>query len=85
MTNHQGLADEIALRRVRLRAAALEDEADLALIRKGVEMLVKAVGMQYRLSPKATKDLAQRFAAVLNSVGDQILPLGPLVSNPGHL
>jgi hypothetical protein len=70
----EGLADEIALLRVRLRAAANNDDADLALICKGAEMLVKAVGMQYRLSPKATKDLAQRFAAVLNSVGDQILP-----------
>jgi len=70
----EGLADEIALLTVRLRAAANNDDADLALICKGAEMLVKAVGMQYRLSPRATKDLAQRFAAVLNAVGDQILP-----------
>ncbi len=35
---------------------------------------MRAVATQYRLSPKARKDLAERMAAVLNSVGDQILP-----------
>ena len=39
-----------------------------------IALLVRAVATQYRLSPRARKDLADRMAAVLNSVGDQILP-----------
>jgi hypothetical protein len=42
--------------------------------RDGIALLVRAVATQYRLSPKARKDLADRMAAVLNSIGDQILP-----------
>jgi hypothetical protein len=37
-------------------------------------MLVRAVSAQYRLSPKAKKDLADSLAAVFNSLGDHILP-----------
>ena len=36
--------------------------------------LVRAVAAQYRLSPRAKKDLADNFAAVFNSLGDHILP-----------
>ena len=51
-----------------------EHPEDLKLIAAGVNMLVKAVAAQYRLSPKAKGDLAESITAVLNSVGDQLLP-----------
>ena len=69
-----GLDEEIALLRVRLRSALEQRPQDFDLLREGIALLVRAVATQYRLSPRARKDLADRMAAVLNSVGDQILP-----------
>ncbi|MCH7617597.1 MAG: hypothetical protein J4N36_00290 [Chloroflexi bacterium] len=69
-----GLDEEIALLRVRLRSALEQRPEDFDLLRDGIALLVRAVSTQYRLSPKARKDLANRMAAVLNSIGDQILP-----------
>ena len=69
-----GLDEEIALLRVRLRSALEHRPEDFDLLRDGIALLVRAVSTQYRLSPKARKDLANRMAAVLNSIGDQILP-----------
>jgi hypothetical protein len=70
----EGLADEIAVLRVRLKTAVRQHPEDFALMVQGVGMLVRAVTAQYRLSPRARKDLADNLAAVLNSMGDQILP-----------
>jgi hypothetical protein len=70
----EGLAHEIAILRVKLNTALGEHPLNLKLISAGVEMLVKAVATEHRLSPRARKDLADNFAAVLNSFGDQILP-----------
>ncbi len=70
----EGLEEEIALLRVRLRKAAKEHPEDLRLLTHGIQSLVRAVAAQYRLSPKARKDLANNLSAVLNSLGDQILP-----------
>jgi hypothetical protein len=69
-----GLADEIATLRVRLKTALGEKPKDYGLMLSGMGVLVRAVSAQYRLSPRARKDLADNFAAVLNSLGDQILP-----------
>ena len=70
----EGLADEIAMLRVELRKALDKRPVDIKLMARGVEMLVKAVAAQYRLSPKAKKELADNIAAVLNGLGDQLLP-----------
>ncbi len=70
----EGLADEIAMLRVKLKTALAEHPGDLKLMTAGVGMLVKAVAAQYRLSPKAKKELAESITAVLNSLGDQLLP-----------
>ena len=70
----EGLEEEIALLRVRLRTALEQRPEDFDLLREGIALIVRAVATQYRLSPKARKDLADRMAAVLNSIGDQILP-----------
>jgi len=70
----ESLADEIALLRVRLKSALKERPENLRLVERGIALLVRAVSAQYRLSPKATKDLADSLAAVFNSLGDHILP-----------
>jgi hypothetical protein len=70
----EGLDAEIALLRVRLKAALADEKTDLRLLVLGVNTLVRAVAAQYRLSPKARKDLADNMSAVLNSLGDQLLP-----------
>ncbi len=72
----EGLDDEIALLRVRLKRAVEERPADLQLLVRGIDLLVKAVAARYRLSPKARRDLAENLAATLNSLGDQLLPAG---------
>lgn len=70
----QGLEEEIALLRVRLQTALKEHPEDFPLLVAGVGMLVRAVATQYRLSPRARKELADRVSLVLNSLGDQLLP-----------
>ena len=70
----EGLTDEIAMLRVKLMTAVQERPEDLKLIAAGVNMLVKAVTAQYRLSPKAKGELAESITAVLNNLGDQLLP-----------
>ena len=70
----RGLDEEIAVLRVKLKSALREHPEDLRLASTGVAMLVRAVAAQYRLSPRAQRDLAARIAAVVNSLGDQLLP-----------
>ncbi len=70
----EGLDDEIALMRVRLKRAVGERPQDVQLLVKGLEILTRAVGARYRLSPKSRRDLADNLAATLNSLGNQLLP-----------
>lgn len=70
----EGLEDEIAALRVRLRTAIEKHPEDFPLMLQGVGMLVRAVAAQYRLSPKARRQLSDSLAAVLNALGDHILP-----------
>lgn len=70
----EGLEEEIAVLRVKLNTALKDNEKDFDLMVAGVGMLVRAVATQYRLSPKARKELADQMSAVLNSLGDQLLP-----------
>ncbi|MDT7944210.1 MAG: hypothetical protein RQ985_06675 [Dehalococcoidia bacterium] len=66
----EGLDEEIAVLRVRLKRALQEHPQDLALIAKGVDMLVKAVAARYKLSPKARRDLADNLANLIESMGE---------------
>lgn len=70
----EGLDHEAAVLRVKLRTAIAEDPENLKLMLLGMGMLVRLAAARYRMSPKARKDLADNLAAVLNSLGDQILP-----------
>jgi hypothetical protein len=70
----EGLDHEIAMLRVRLREAIQANPEDLALATRGVNALVRAVVAQYRLSPRAKKELSDAFAALLNGFADQLVP-----------
>jgi hypothetical protein len=64
-----GVDQEIALLRLRLRSALLERPDDLALIFKGIDLLAKAVAARYQLSKHSEEELAAAMAKVAASVG----------------
>ena len=72
----EGLDEEIALLRVRLKAALEEHPEDLPLLLKCLELLVKAVAAKYRLSKKAEDDLYQNVLGVLRGIGGALWPEG---------
>ena len=71
----EGLDEEIAVLRLRLRRAIEERPDDLPLMFKGIDLMAKVVATRYRLSKKAERDLAASLANVVRSVGD-IWPAG---------
>jgi len=70
----EGLQEEVAMLRVRLSTALKEKPGDLALALYGMNTLVRMVVAQYRLSPRASKELASNLALVLNNFADQLVP-----------
>jgi hypothetical protein len=72
----EGLDEEVALLRVRLKEALEERPQDMQLIAKGVDLLVKAVAAKYRLSPKAQRDLSDSIAGVARGIGTVLYPEG---------
>lgn len=72
----EGLDEEIALLRVRLKEALERQPEDAQLIAKGVDLLVKAVAARYRLSRKAQRELSDSLAGVVQSLGTLLYPEG---------
>ena len=72
----EGLEHEMALLRVKLRSAIAADPANHRLMLMGVNTLARMAAVRYRISPKVRKDLADNMTALLNSIGDLILPPG---------
>ena len=72
----EGLDEEVALLRVRLKETLEERPQDMQLIAKGVDLLVKAVAAKYRLSPKAQRDLSDSIAGVVRGIGTALYPEG---------
>lgn len=70
----EGLDEEIAVMRVRLKRALEERPEDGQLIAKGLDLLVKAVAAKYRLSSKARKDLSDSIAGVVEGIGAALYP-----------
>jgi hypothetical protein len=65
----EGLNQEIALLRVKLATAVQEHPENLPLMLRGVELLVKAVSAEYRLSKKSQDNLAAAIDGVLKEIG----------------
>jgi len=48
----EGLADEIALLRMRLKKAMVEEGEELEVLSLAMERLSRAIGVQHKMSPK---------------------------------
>ena len=70
----QGLDQEIALLRVKLRTALEERPEDLKLMLKGIELLVRALSTRYRLPRQSQEDLSEAIRGVLREVGGPLFP-----------
>ena len=71
----QGLDEEIALLRVKLSTALAEQPDNMPLMLRAVELLVRTVAAEYRLSKKSQDNLAEAIDGVLKEIG------GALFSN----
>jgi hypothetical protein len=70
----EGLDEEIAVLRVKLRDVLQRQPEDLPLMLRGIELLVKAVSARYRLSKEAEGDLSESIAGVVRGVGGLLMP-----------
>ena len=70
----EGLDDEIAVLRMKLRTALSERPEDLALMLRGIDLLVKAVSARYRLSKEAEENLSESLASLIRGVGGLLAP-----------
>ena len=70
----KGMNEEIALLRVRLHRVAHEQPEQFELLLKGVNSLVRAVALKYKLSDKPAEDLSQNIAGVLRGIGGALEP-----------
>lgn len=70
----EGLQDEVALLRMHVRRALADTDADPKVLFAGMNALVRAVTAEFRISPKGSRELADRMTATLNMLGDLILP-----------
>lgn len=68
----EGVAEEVALLRVRLRDAVHDHPEDFRLLQSGARLLIQAVLAQHRLSPKQADNLGEAIAAVLEEFGQVI-------------
>ena len=70
----EGLDQEIAILRVRLKRALQDHPEDMDLIGNGLDLLVKAVAARYRLSPKARLQLTEHLEGVFQHLSQTFLP-----------
>jgi hypothetical protein len=69
-----GLDQEIAVLRVRLRRALREHPENVTLMMKGVELLVKALAADYRLSKDSKAQVSDRIEALLREYDPMTRP-----------
>ena len=72
----EGIDEEIAMLRIRLRDMMAANPENVHLIFKGMEMLSKTVSTRYKLSPKSQNDLTDSIAGVINGIGRELFPEG---------
>ena len=70
----EGFDHELAVLRVKLKSALEERPNDLALMLRGIELLVKAISAQYRMSKDEQQDLDQSLRQILEEFGGQMMP-----------
>ncbi len=72
----EGLDEEIAILRLKLKRALEEEPQNLGLMVKGLELLVRAVSAHYRLSQEEQEGLSAGLRQVLEEVGAKLYPEG---------
>ena len=72
----EGIDEEIALLRVKLRDQMAQNPEKVELMYKGMDMLMKAVTTRYKLSPKSKDDLNDSIVGVINGIGRELWPEG---------
>ena len=70
----EGLDEEIAVLRVKLRSAVKKRPANLPLMFRGIGLLVKAVSARYRLSKQSEADLSDSLDRVIQGAGSVLMP-----------
>ncbi len=66
----EGLDQEVALLRLRLRYALSDHPQDFKLLHNGVRLLVQALLARHRLSPKQADNLGEAAANLLEEFGE---------------
>ena len=81
----RGIDEEIAVVRLRLRSALEQHPEDLKLMAKGVDLLVKALSVRYRLSKDEKADLSAGIRGILGEIGGTLCPevIGDIAGNDG--
>lgn len=69
-----GLDEEIALLRLRLKEVLCRHPENMPLLLRAMELLVKAVSTKYRLSKDDKESLSNAVSGVLKEVGGAVLP-----------
>jgi hypothetical protein len=64
----EGIEDEVALLRLRLRDALEQHPDDFRLLQSGVRLLIQSLLARRRLSPKQADDLADAVSNVLEQI-----------------
>ena len=72
----EGIDEEIALLRIKLRDVMAQNPEKVELMYKGMDMLMKAVTTRYKLSPKSKDDLNDSIVGVINGIGRELWPEG---------
>lgn len=71
-----GLDQEIALFRVKLRQSLTQEPGDYERLLKVANFLVKALSTRYRISRQGEEDLYQSVLGVLKGIGGVLFPEG---------
>jgi hypothetical protein len=69
-----GLDEEIALVRLRLRSALEQHPENVTVMMKGIELLVKALSARYKLTKDDKTELSERMRQTLLEIGGQMYP-----------
>ena len=72
----EGLDEEVALLRLRLREALGDEPQDFKLLQNGVRLLVQALLARHRLSPKQAENLSEAAANLLEEFGEVLREAG---------
>jgi hypothetical protein len=70
----QGIDEEVAILRVKLRKHVHAHPEDQAFLQKSIESLAKAAAVRYRIGGKRTNDLASALAATVDALTEQLAP-----------